>query len=355
MNKLTIFFTLIVALCFNMAFAAKQNLTPEQLEQRKKLKEERIQKSEEADKLIRHITVDEFKNNILTDKENLNIVFYGSHRCPFTQRFNPKWLSFQRNFDKKRYEELADAKIKIQKIECYGENFDFCVSQGNQYWPELMFYFKGKKIATYDGEDEIEDIVKYIADNMKKFMEINNVESKENAKDNNDNKETDKNTNNESKPAKPELPPKKPVDTKPKKVVEQKPKEVPQQIEQKPKEIPKPIEQKPKEIPAVNNAIDENDNAIDENEIKNQHNDFIYNDESNNKAKTEDKKPLYAEPMDPVEEGNSHTVIISVGGLAACAAGFMFAKKRFRGHGYARVGSNERSSQMRYKYNKHIV
>jgi len=150
-----------------LTFAAKKKLTPEQQALKNKLKAERIKKSNAADKLIRHSTIDEFKSNVLTDTENLWVVFFGSKKCPHTQRFNPKWLQFQENMDNGLYN--LD-NVKITKIECYGDQFDFCMSQNNQYWPELMFYYKGVKKAVYNGEDEIEDIVKYLKSKKSTLM-----------------------------------------------------------------------------------------------------------------------------------------------------------------------------------------
>jgi len=119
-NKL-IFLVVIVALCFNLTFAkSNKNLTPEQQALKQKLKAERKKKSEAADKLIKHSTVEEFKNTVLTDPDNLWIVFYGSTHCAYTQKFNPKWLQFQQNLESGLY---GFNDVKITKIECYGKQF----------------------------------------------------------------------------------------------------------------------------------------------------------------------------------------------------------------------------------------
>jgi len=100
-NRFIFLLVLIVVCSINatIAYAAKKPLTPEQKALKEKLKEERMKKSEAADKLIRHITTDEFEDTVLKDEDNLWIVFYGSKTCPHTQKFNPKWLQFQDNLD----------------------------------------------------------------------------------------------------------------------------------------------------------------------------------------------------------------------------------------------------------------
>lgn len=337
-NKFNYLLILIVALCFNLSFAAKKPLTPEQQALKNKLRAERIKKSEAADKLIRHSTIEEFKSTVITDPDNLWIVFYGSKKCPHTQKFNPKWLQFQQNMDNGLYN-LEN--VKITKIECYGNQFDFCVSQGNQYWPELMFYYKGVKKGVYDGEDEIEDILKFVQDKKSKFMK----ESKKVTK-----------TVKEVKsglPTKKPTPPKKPTKQPPAKQTKQPPVKQTKQPKQPivrptknpptaPKTIPVPPPQPPKNVEEIDNSIDiDNDNAISE----------VDGDDNIGFDNTINEEYNYID--EPKE--SSHVVAYSVGGFAAFSAIFLFTKKRFRGHGYARVGSSDRNPHMKYKYDKHIV
>ena len=121
-NKLILLLVLVITFCINVGevYAAKKPLTPQQKELKEKLKAERMKKSEAADKLIRHITPDEFKSTVLTDTENLWVIFYGSKKCPHTQKFNPKWLQFQQNLDDGVYN-LEN--VKIAKVECNGKYF----------------------------------------------------------------------------------------------------------------------------------------------------------------------------------------------------------------------------------------
>jgi hypothetical protein len=329
---------LIVALCFNFTNAAKKKLTPEQQALKNKMKAERMKKSEAADKLIRHTAADEFNDTVLNDDENLWIVFYGSRKCPHTQKFNPKWLQFQENMDNGLYN---FENIKITKVECYGEQFKFCVSQENQYWPELMFYYKGVKKAAYDGEDEIEDIVKYIKENKDSLMKEEEKSTKT-VKPNKSGIPTDRPT---KKPAPPKKPSKRPPPSVPSK---KPPKAATKKIEkQDDNDIIEDINQDIDE----NNAIDEEiDNSIDDknNEIENGIDDEDIGTGNKNQS-TENEQNLEQ------TQGSSHVFVYSIGGCAACVAGFLFAKKRFRGAGYTRVGGNERTAQMKYKYDKHIV
>lgn len=293
---------LIVALSFNFVTAAKKKkLTPEQQALKNKLRAERKKKSEAADKLIRHTSSDEFQKTVLEDEEHLWIVFYGSRKCPHTQKFNPKWLQFQQNMDSGLYD---FDNVKITKIECYGEQLDFCVDQGNQYWPELMFYYKGVKKAAYDGEDEIDDIVKYIKKNKGKFT-------------------GEKKKTTKSVPEKSSLPTKKPADKPTKQETKDLPAKKPTKTPPSPKRPPPTVAKQPPntEEKDIENAIDEDvennieeeiENAIDENEENNEGNDQLTNIEN-------------------IENpGSSHIGLISVGGLAACGLGFVFAKRRFR-------------------------
>jgi len=324
---------LIVALCFNYVTAAKKKLTPEQQKLKNKLRAERKKKSEAADKLIRHTSAEDFDKIVLNDDKHLWIVFYGSKKCPHTQKFNPKWLQFQQNMDNGLYD---FDEIKITKIECLGKQLDFCVGQDNQYWPELMFYYKGVKKAAYDGEDEIEDIVKYIKDNKDKFMNAGEKKTK-------------------TVPEKSNLPPKKASNQE---SAKKPPKTTPQA------KRPPPTVKQTKQPPNVeeniengieddveNNIDEENDeNGIDENEDNNNEN---YNNYEDYNYKNY-KQPVNTETETTENTSSSHVGLYSVGGVAACALCFIFAKKRFRGRGYSRVSGNDRP-QTRYKYNKHIV
>jgi len=382
---------LIVALCSNFANAAKQPLPPELQPLKLKLKIERMKKSEAADQKIRHITVDEFEKTVLTDDENLWIVFYGSKKCPHTQKFNPKWLQFQENMDNGLYN---FDKIKIVKVECYGEQFDFCVARGNQFWPELMFYYKGVKKASYEGEDEIEDIVKFIKEKKNSFMEgagnvINKIQNKSDIPTDNPTKVPTP-SNNPTKRPPPQAPSKKP----PEAVVEVK---APEKVEEVKEEVNAP--EKVEEIKEDNDIYEDDTNNKDSNEIKEDNdiyeddtnnkdsneikeNNDIYEDDANNKNNNaiddeidnsiDDKNSelnnsiedddIRAKPIqneEKIEEiqtsSSSNTYILTLGGCCACVIGFIFAKKRFRGQGYLKVGGNERTAQMKYKYDKHIV
>lgn len=349
-SKYISLFVLIVALCFNLTFAAKAKkpLTPEQQALKQKLRAERKQKSEAADKLIRHSTIEEIKNTVLTDTDNLWIVFYGSYKCPYTQKFNPKWLQFQQNMDSNLYN--LD-NVKITKIECYGDQYDFCVSQGNSYWPELMFYYKGVKKGVYDGEDEVEDIVKYIKANKSKFM-----------------KETPKSTKTvqkgksglpTDKPTKKPAPPKNPSKTPPPSNSKQTKNIDEQQTKQpvaKPSKNPPTYPQTTKEVPQTTKKIEEVDNSIDldvDNGIEDIDDNIGYNNNNNSNDKATQNKTT--EPVEESEQGESHTVAYSIGAVAAFGACFLFVRKRFRGYTYARVGGSDRNPQMKYKYDKHIV
>jgi hypothetical protein len=348
-NKCFTLFVLIVALCISLTFAAKKQLTPEQQALKNKMRAERKKKSEAADKLIRHTTSEEFKSTVLDDTENLWVVFFGSSHCPHTQKFNPKWLQFQNNMDNGLY---GFENIKITKIECYGKQIDFCVSQNNQFWPELMFYYKGVKRGVYnEDEDEIEDIVKYIKANQSRLMKEKTTKSTKTTKTTKTVKQ-DKSGFPTSKPSK--NPPNKPVN---------KPSKQPPTFNKPTKSINKtkePVAKPTKNVVENDNIIDNNndnnidnnidngiDNSIDiDNDINNEIEDV--NEDNNNNDKSSEF--LYNE----TEQGSSHVVAYSIGGCAACIAGFLFAKKRFRGHGYSRIG-DARNPQMKYKYDKHIV
>ncbi|KAL6605659.1 hypothetical protein U3516DRAFT_598880 [Neocallimastix sp. 'constans'] len=356
-NKYTLLLVLlVVAVCFNFVNAAKkQKLTPEQQALKNKMKAERMKKSEAADKLIRHSTVKEFKDEVLNDEENLWIVFFGSKKCPHTQKFNPKWLQFQQNMDDGLYN---FENIKITKIECYGEQFDFCVSQENQYWPELMFYYKGVKKGSYDGEDEIEDIVKYINEKKDSLMKVKSTKNVKPLKSGLPSKKPGKNPPSNKPSTK--NPPKKPTKVPAKRPPPPKPV----------KDLPPPKNEESKDNESDDNEIEEIDvddnnyennnsnNGIEE-EIDNSIDDK--NHEIENGIEEEDyyipKKGGNVENNEALDqnEGSSHVLVYSIGGCAACVAGLLFAKKRFRGQGYSRIGGNERTAQMRYKYDKHIV
>ena len=101
-SKIALFALLILVLCSNFATAISS--------------EERRKKSEAADKSIDHITPAQFKKTVLKDNSNLWIVFYGSKTCKFTQEFNPKWLTFQKNIKKNTYG--FGNNVKVAKIEC---------------------------------------------------------------------------------------------------------------------------------------------------------------------------------------------------------------------------------------------
>lgn len=283
-----------------------------------------MKKSEAADKLIRHITTDEFEDTVLKDEDNLWIVFYGSKTCPHTQKFNPKWLQFQDNLDNGIYN-LNN--IKIAKIECKGKNFKFCVSQDNQYWPELMFYFKGEKKAAYDGEDEIEDIVMYIRSNQDKFMGKKSTKT---------------------------LPAKKPA-----KQIQQENTKKP--VKQIPAKQPPAVYKAAKQPPTPQNNDSQN-NVPNFKPSENTDDDFDNIEEKEVEETIEDNYDnggtgVYINDNTLDDAPGSHFIVYTIGGCAVCIGGFLFAKKRFRGgHKYSRVGGNERRpSQMKYKYDKHIV
>jgi len=323
-NKLILLLVLVITFCINVGevYSAKKPLTPQQKELREKLKAERMKKSEAADKLIRHVSPDEFKSTVLTDTENLWVIFYGSKKCPHTQKFNPKWLQFQQNLDDGIYN-LEN--VKIAKVECNGKYFKFCVSQDNQYWPELMLYYNGVKKAAYDGEDEIEDILKYIRSKKDKFMGVKSG-----------------------------LPSKKPTKQIPKENTKRPTKQMPSSkqpptVNKSTKQPPPPPSKElPPKVPNFNISGDDDVDNVNENEIEETVDDNYDNGGTGD----------YINDNTLIDEApGSHFIVYSVGGCAACIAGLLIARKKFRGgHRYTRVGGNERrTSQMKYKYDKHIV
>jgi len=318
-SKTALLVLLIIALCFNYVNAAKKvKLTKEQLALKEKMRAERRKKSEAADAKIQHTSAENFKDVVLNDEENLWVVFYGSKKCPHTQKFNPKWLQFQENMKSGVY---GFENVKFTKVECYGKQFDFCVSQDNQYWPELMFYYNGVKKGAYDGEDEIEDIVKYIKEKKDIFMKNTKSKTTKTVKENDDESPVTRPPKN---PSKRPPPPKKPST----------------------KTIP-PTYQKEDESKEVNNAInDEYENNYGDEPVEIKHNNINTNVENANDQAIEEIE----------EKGkSSHTGLYTVGGCVACVACLFFIKNKFRSRGYMKVGTGERSAQMRYKYDKHIV
>jgi len=332
-----------------LTFAAKKKLTPELQALKNKLKAERIKKSNAADKLIRHSTIDEFKSNVLTDTENLWVVFFGSKKCPHTQRFNPKWLQFQENMDNGLYN--LD-NVKITKIECYGDQFDFCMSQNNQYWPELMFYYKGVKKAVYNGEDEIEDIVKYLKSKKSTLM-------KESIKTTKAVKQVNNRITTKQPPSQIKSRPTKKPTKQPATRLTKSPPPTYKQINSekvqtlRPKAPPAVTSKKP-----ITKNVVENDNIDDNMETDNDVNNAIEEDDIVNLEDVDNDNNDNIKDADfiddELEKESSHTFAYSIGGCAGFVACFLFFKKRFRGHGYTRV-SDARNPQMKYKYDKHIV
>lgn len=391
--KNKIFYLLILTILVVAVNAAKKKLTPEQQAIKNKMKAERKKKSEEADKNILHTSINEFNETIMTDTQHLWVVFYGSKNCPFTQKFNPKWLEFQTKLWAGEIPGLQD--VKITKMECTGAQFKFCVKQNNKFWPELMLYYKGEKRDVYDGEDEIDDVIVYLQEKRKEIIDGPIGSSKKILK-----KPTTKIPPNlRSKPAK-ALPTKaakaipnriKSTKAPPKKVTmeDDEDKQIKAEVENNKlnningkktadtKHIPGGAakgkeENEEDDKNGVNMYLNDDDDKTNEEDGEKPDEeidqDMMDDDDTTNGKDSKNNKDTneymeYVEESNKLNEemsaqnqsGSSHVVMFSVGGLVLGAIGLIYYRGHKKSTAYAPVNSGiggYRVSQMKYKYNK---
>lgn len=131
--------------------------------EKKKLRED----SDAADLAIRHLEHDEVASKI---SRGVHILFLGAVWCKFTQRFNPKWLEIQNEFDARRWNTIPN--FSINKVEC-SHNEYFCINEHGTTdgYPTIILYVNGRHMDEFHGPDELEPMMDYIGFQLKTKIE----------------------------------------------------------------------------------------------------------------------------------------------------------------------------------------
>ncbi|KAJ1565576.1 Thioredoxin domain-containing protein 5, partial [Cladochytrium tenue] len=115
--------------------------------------------SEEADRDIRHVEHADVASAL---ESGVHVVFFGATWCRYTQRFNPKWLQVQRQYDASTWR-AGVKNFGIHKVECSHDEF-FCTQNHHTEngYPTINLYVNGQFVEEYMGADDVEPMLHYI-------------------------------------------------------------------------------------------------------------------------------------------------------------------------------------------------
>lgn len=105
-------------------------------------------------------TQENINSNIKKEKLKAEIVLYYATWCGFSRMFLPEWEKFE------QYAKINMPDIKVTKILCENENESVCQQKGIHGYPTIILY-TGNKQKHYNGERKIDQIIKFIKENIK--------------------------------------------------------------------------------------------------------------------------------------------------------------------------------------------
>ncbi|KAJ3321516.1 Thioredoxin domain-containing protein 5 [Blyttiomyces sp. JEL0837] len=111
-----------------------------------------------ADRSIRHVDHADVESFVAN---GVHLLFFGAVWCRFTQRFTPKWLEIQEEFDRRGWNQIPN--FKIAKVECSNDEL-FCTKKHHvSGYPTLNLYIHGHLVNEYKGQDEKDEILHFLS------------------------------------------------------------------------------------------------------------------------------------------------------------------------------------------------
>ncbi|KAJ3020065.1 hypothetical protein HKX48_001371 [Thoreauomyces humboldtii] len=129
------------------------------------------QDADAADKHIVHVPVTEVNNVI---KQDTWIVMFGAQWCGNTQALTPKWLKLQERFlaayptaSSTTPDSVTASSVHLTKVECSIPNeprsgHPVCDVHAPDGFPTVNLYVDGKLVEEYPGNNEVEDMLRYV-------------------------------------------------------------------------------------------------------------------------------------------------------------------------------------------------
>ncbi|KAI8826812.1 uncharacterized protein EV422DRAFT_511512 [Fimicolochytrium jonesii] len=143
-------------------------------------KEQRIERKRLADEADKSIFFIKGQVGEALREADTWILFYGASWCPYTQRFTPKWLKVQQEFEARNY---TSSNVHIAKIECSingdrDSNSHLCEVDDVDAYPTILLFVDGKRVEEYMGQDEVNDVLKYVEAQVVARRKLDETEGK---------------------------------------------------------------------------------------------------------------------------------------------------------------------------------
>ncbi|KAI8840119.1 hypothetical protein BJ741DRAFT_597994 [Chytriomyces cf. hyalinus JEL632] len=116
-------------------------------EAKKRLRKEKIKAlADLSDESIRHLPMSDVNATI---SNGTHLIFYGANYCPYTQKYTPLWLEFQKLYDQTP---IWQSQFTIHKVQC-AEDENFCVDMGVDGYPTVFMFRNGVLMEEMDTDD----------------------------------------------------------------------------------------------------------------------------------------------------------------------------------------------------------
>ncbi|KAJ3237863.1 hypothetical protein HDU81_008772 [Chytriomyces hyalinus] len=116
-------------------------------ELKKQLRKQKIKAlADLSDETIRHLSMSDVHATI---SNGTHLIFYGANYCPYTQKYTPLWLEFQKLYD---LTPIWQSHFTIYKVQC-AEDENFCVDMGVDGYPTVLMFRNGVLMEEMDTDD----------------------------------------------------------------------------------------------------------------------------------------------------------------------------------------------------------
>lgn len=99
-------------------------------------------------------------NNLARKTYDADVILYYASWCGYSKLFLPEWEKFE------EYAKSSLPNIRVEKIRCEGGHERTCFEKGIEGYPTIVLYPANSTEITYEGERKVDDIVKFIKDNI---------------------------------------------------------------------------------------------------------------------------------------------------------------------------------------------
>ncbi|KAI8622514.1 hypothetical protein BC830DRAFT_1088600 [Chytriomyces sp. MP71] len=114
--------------------------------------------ADEADRHVRQVSHADLADYI---KSGYHLITYGAVWCRLTQRFAPKWLEVQDEFDHRGWTDIPG--FGIAKVQC-AEDEEFCVDTMGTHdgYPDIRLYWGGELLEVYHHGFDKDSIIRFL-------------------------------------------------------------------------------------------------------------------------------------------------------------------------------------------------